>query len=105
VRHIALGTGDGGFTVSYRLDLEQNPAYTLVAADFDGDGRVDLGTGVLRSHLRVYPGNGDGTLGAPTEYAIGSDLVLATDYDADGRVDVLARQQAGMLALVRNITP
>jgi FG-GAP-like repeat len=61
---VMLGQGDGTFESSWsgpysgRFD-------SLALADFDGDGNVDVAVPGF-----VFPGNGDGTLGAPRDLGV-----------------------------------
>lgn len=80
-------------------DVGGDDDFTLVAGDFDGDGRTDLATssGDTDREIAVYVllSNGDG-FDAPAKWASISDVessvaVLAPgDFDADGVDDLLA---------------
>jgi uncharacterized protein (TIGR03437 family) len=67
---IALGKGDGTFQspIPYPRGF---PGFPIAAADFTGDGHVDLVTSDLVGSVFVYPGNGDGTLLPPTVQPVG----------------------------------
>jgi hypothetical protein len=73
------------------------PVTYMVAADFNGDGKLDLafvhGGG---STLSVVLGNGDGTFQAPVSYATGGDSThLATgDFNGDGKLDLVTTDGA-----------
>src|SRR5439155_4326576 len=64
------------------------PPRTLVAADFDGDGRDDLAIGHSGSPLEVLPGDSTRLLGAPRATSLTSGAFLAADFDGDGHVDL-----------------
>jgi hypothetical protein len=94
--HVLLGKGDG---VTYTL-LPQaafapittptnNFAPSVVAADFNHDGRMDLATDDGAT-VRVYLGNGDGTFTAGPEYPAVANygFLSATDLDGDGNIDL-----------------
>jgi plastocyanin len=99
---VALGRGNGTFTVTNRL---ASVAGTPIAADFDGDGKVDAvvvqpgvgyGHGETSTHdaqLYFYKGNGDGTVqaaGSPIDIPIfGSISAVVADFNGDGKVDLL----------------
>jgi hypothetical protein len=71
--------------------------FSSAAADFNGDGKLDL---VVGSHpaattLSIRLGNGDGTFQAATDYAVSSTRLVATaDFNRDGKVDVVAINQS-----------
>ncbi len=93
---VFLGTGDG---VTY-TPLAQ-PAFSpiktatndfapsIVAADFNHDGRVDLATDDGLT-IRTFRGNGDGTFTAGPEYSTIANygFLTATDLDGDGNIDL-----------------
>ncbi|HEV8591330.1 MAG TPA: VCBS repeat-containing protein [Pyrinomonadaceae bacterium] len=98
VLNIRLGTGAGTFANETNTGLMQ-AVTDIAAADFNGDGNVDLiMTNVLgyatqpTNAVRVILGNGLGGFGSPTNFAVGSaplDLEVA-DINGDGRPDVAA---------------
>lgn len=75
---ILLGNGDGTFEPGQTITAGQYPS-PLAAADFNGDGKIDLAAAASTiplggvAEITVLPGNGDGTFGAPTTYASGGD--------------------------------
>ncbi len=89
---ILLGAGDGTFTTAATT---LTGLTTLVAADFNHDGKLDLlaaGSNGMES-LRVlfYPGNGDGTFAAATTTTIATAYTAAqaVDLDSDGYPDLV----------------
>ena len=87
-----------------------------VAADFDGDGRLDImvsSSGPL-DQLRLFHNNGDGTFTDVTSQAgllgeMGGLNLVLTDYNNDGRPDVLVlrggwwgKQGCYPMSLLRN---
>lgn len=65
---------------------------TLLAADFNGDGFLDLAAGGL-----VFFGRGDGTFpsstGSPNSSVI-SDFLLAGDFNGDGKPDIITAKDS-----------
>ncbi|HEX8916038.1 MAG TPA: VCBS repeat-containing protein [Humisphaera sp.] len=62
-----------------------------VAADFDGDGKLDLAvTDAFNGVVRVLRGNGDGTFAAAQEFDAGvsPEALAAGDFNKDGKADL-----------------
>src|SRR5207248_1823532 len=84
---VLLGTGDGMFQAAIHSETGSGvilpsgvPAGTtpldLVAADFHGDGRLDLATGNGGSNdISILLGKGDGTFEEPAANAVGNSAV------------------------------
>ncbi len=64
-------------------------APSIVAADFNKDGKLDLATDDGLA-IRTYLGNGDGTFSAGPAYSTipNYGFLLATDLDGDGNIDL-----------------
>src|ERR1043166_6097980 len=63
---------------------------THIAADLNGDGRVDL-AGSNANAASVMLGNGDGTFRPKTDFPIGTQTqaIAAGDFNTDGKVDLV----------------
>ena len=90
---ILIGQGDGSFANPVLYSLDHN-AVRLVAADLNGDGKLDLAVALQhfsspKKGLAVLLGNGDGTFQAATTSASGDmDDITAADFNADGKIDL-----------------
>jgi hypothetical protein len=108
---VRLGDGAGGFGAENRFDLNNNIGNdrpnAVIARDLDADGNVDLVT-ANQASLSVLIGNGDGTFGAATSYAIlpqffyGLGSVTAVDLNGDGKLDLAASMEGGVGVLFGN---
>jgi hypothetical protein len=105
---VLLGNGDGTFQLTTRLNLGGESfggsRFTVVAGDFNGDGRTDLASTVTippaeEAEVEVFLGQSDGTFqteAAANLFTLSPPPVVAGDFTGDGRTD---------LAVVTNDTP
>ena len=89
---ILLGNGDGTFRAAGQsLPVGQYPA-SLVAADFNGDGRTDLAVAIADTNaIEVFLGKGDGTfaaVGASPSTGNSPAALVVADFNGDGLPDL-----------------
>ena len=87
---VFLGNGDGTFQAPMYYGTEGG-SRSIVAADFNGDGKPDLAAANSYSDtVGVYLGKGDGTFQPPVDYAAGSQpySVAVGDFNRDGKLDL-----------------
>jgi hypothetical protein len=96
---ILLGNGDGTFQAQKNVIVGKNPCPDpylpcLIAADYNGDGRLDLAVLKANDTLSVLLGNGDGTFQAHADYATGNEslAVRLGDVNGDQRPDLIVLQ-------------
>ncbi|HVG23980.1 MAG TPA: VCBS repeat-containing protein [Thermoanaerobaculia bacterium] len=92
-----INSGRAGVVRGNALAIGRNPNGALIV-DVNADGRNDLllaedvniNERTTPGFLTVRLGNGDGTFGAPSEYAAGPEphLISAADLDGDGWIDL-----------------
>lgn len=95
--HVFMGVGNGTFgpaaTFKANDALPNQLTVGVVAADFNGDGILDLagsnGYGV--DSVSVVVGNGDGTFGDPVIYSDPLNIaqIHLGDFNSDGKPDIL----------------
>jgi FG-GAP-like repeat/FG-GAP repeat len=103
---VLLGYGDGTFQNQVIYKAGSNPT-SLVAGDFNGDGRTDLAVANYGSgDVSVLLGKGDGTFQSEVSYAAGSTpySIVAGDFNGDGHTDLAVANQwsAGVSVLLGN---
>lgn len=83
---VFLGNGDGTFQPQVASTLGASNGLALAAADFNGDGKIDLAS-AGNGFVDIMTGNGDGTFIFKQHYA-GGNTVAAADFDGDGKADL-----------------
>jgi hypothetical protein len=87
---VLLGTGAGTFqsATSYSANLASH----LEAADFNGDGNLDI----LTNNGEIAFGRGDGTFYAPSPYSLAMGPSIGVgDFNGDGGADIVAAAPLG----------
>ncbi len=89
---VYLGTGGGSFAPANVYTVAQL-MLSIVAGDFNGDNHDDVVTVSINPPQNIWllPGNGDGTLGAPTAIFPGYfRIVVSGHLNGDTHLDLLA---------------
>ena len=110
---IFLGNGDGTFHQAGSFVAGNGTLSSLVAGDFNGDGRVDLAVieppildvyfnTIAPGGLQVLLGNGDGTFRSPRSFSAGTDPSSLTlgDFNGDGHLDLAVANAGGVTILL-----
>jgi hypothetical protein len=95
---VLLGQGGGDFGPAREFATGDDPV-SVVAADVNGDGKLDLVTSNFDSlDIAVLLGRGDGSFDAPRFYPVGGESgdVAVADVDGDGHPDLLATDSVGL---------
>jgi hypothetical protein len=73
---------------------------SVVTGDFNGDGIADFAVG--SGGINVFPGNGNGTFGAPVLSAAGATPVALAigDFNGDGLLDLAAVYSSGSVSIL-----
>ena len=109
---VFLGDGKGNFkeSATYELGVEST---SLVAADFDGDGYLDIavtnrfgyGNNGHEGAVLMFYGKGDGTFRKPDVYRLPGEPygIAAGDFNGDHQVDLaVAEDSGGSVAILMN---
>ena len=102
---VMTNNGSGGFAVSATLAVGVRPSQ-VVAADVNGDGKVDLICCNNRSStLTIYTNDGSGgfMLSSTPSVGLHPTCVVAADVNGDGKVDLIsANVEATTLTVLTN---
>ncbi|HYW44248.1 MAG TPA: VCBS repeat-containing protein [Bryobacteraceae bacterium] len=99
---VQLRGSDGSVLVKNAYSLGFNPSPVnskLIAADFNGDGKLDLAVTYFANNggLYILLGNGDGTFGAAKTFNAGPNpgSLAAADFNRDGKMDIAVANTFG----------
>ncbi len=99
---VLLGRGDGSF--QYILDLEADFLRDLIVSDFNGDGQPDLALArdLLRNHVSVWLGGGDGTFRSAGDFGVdnGPSRLAVADLNGDRVTDLVTANLAGTASVL-----
>jgi len=94
--------GGGAFAPAVNYTVGTGPI-AIAAADFNGDGKLDLATSNKgSSDVSVIIHQGNGTFGAAAGYPSGTTLssLLAADLNGDGKPDLAATSNTGSVSVL-----
>ncbi len=95
---VLLGVGDGTFQPAAAFVTPVlGDIQSLVLADFNGDHKLDVASGVGNT---ILLGNGDGTFQSPISLGASGSGIVAGDFNGDGRPDLAV----GAVSVLLNIS-
>lgn len=99
---ISKGLGKGRFAQPAAIEVGDFPE-AVEAADFDGDGNIDLALAHNRNgDVRVLFGDGSGSFGKALIFALGGrgENLVASDLNGDGAPDLLVVDQKKLAVFI-----
>jgi len=97
------GKGDGSFYLAgsswVKADVTPGGA---VAADFNGDGRLDLAVSLSSSEIAILQGDGAGGFQTRSLYVGGAYGLLVADFDGNGTPDLASITSGSTIAILPN---
>jgi hypothetical protein len=109
--NIYVGNGSENFTwAGFHQDVAARRGEPHIkAADMNGDGKTDLVTIGGGNSISIFPGDGNGSFGSPSEYPVGIEdpdphFFLIGDFNGDGKPDIGTYLPSGQLVVLINST-
>ena len=104
---VLLGKRRGLFAAPVRYPTgASGAAASVVSADFDGDGKLDLAALFTGGTIAVLSGKGDGTFGPATSLPVADAAdgatLIASDLNGDGKADLVATTTRGLAVYLSN---
>lgn len=105
---IGLGDGTFGAPTNFYLppEIEDGRFFSIVAADFDNDDKIDLAVGFFDCRIVFFKGNGDGkfTAGGSHEHLFiyEARAMVTGDFDLDGDIDLAGIGYYGGMVVAEN---
>ena len=91
-----LGNGDGTFNSP--VSLAAPPVGNLIAADFNGDGNLDLACATGQG-ISILLGKGNGTFQPYVSSLPGQYLLTIGDFNSDGKIDLAVSNLSGLVSI------
>jgi hypothetical protein len=103
VLSIYLGNGDGSLQLVHNVGIQGGVSPGgFVAADFNGDGKIDIAVSLSSSELALLLGDGTGKFQSPTFYSGGGGPLVAADLDGNGTADLAVVTSGQTVAILLN---
>ena len=103
---VLLGKGDGTFTAKTGQPTSLQTNVSLITADFNGDGKLDLAVVDSTNAVSIWLGKGDGTFQAPIDTTGRGDSIVAGDLNGDGQMDLAVTDSAaGTISILLQGSP
>jgi len=97
---VLLNNGSGGFLAPTTLTVGSNlngGGFAIVAADFNGDGKLDLAVADQgNGDVAIFTGNGSGGFTGPVTITVGNspESLAVGDFNGDGKPDLAVANTA-----------